>query len=366
MKDRDSGERRIRDGESGSAALVVAACCAAFDADADAAETVGRDEEVDISGIVAYARRHRVEGLARLGFERMAATPLAAALRDDAARIARDNLLIAVEMKRLDRAFAGAAIDRLFLKGLTLAALCYDAPMAKAGWDIDILVDEASLDQAANLLEHLDYRLVEPDSRAALASWHRRKIESVWAHRRSGLHVELHTRLTPSRSMLPLVGLGSPRQSVDVAGHRFETLADAPLLAYLAAHGASSLWFRLKWPVDFAAFAHHLGPRLETVAREADRLGEGRALRLALAVSNRLFATPVPPSLGSAGDRIDRWMLGAALDQLTGRRSLVEPGETRFGTAPIHLAGCAMPGTARGAWAEALRRTGDALLHRRS
>ena len=69
-----------------------------------------------------------------------------------------------------------------------------------------------------------------------------------------GLNVELHRRLADSLELIPGIGVGSPRQEVEVApGVVLPTLAPDELFAYLCVHGASSAWFRLKWVTDLAA-----------------------------------------------------------------------------------------------------------------
>jgi hypothetical protein len=326
---------------------LVAACCRRpADAAADA-RIASLAAAADWPRVAAIARRHRVEGLVWDGLRRAAVAPPpeeAAALKAAAARIARQNLLLAAESLRLHRLFAAAGIDLLFVKGLTLGARAWGAIGVKMGWDIDVLVDGERVGEAAALLEREAYRLAIPDgplAREKLGLWHAHWKESVWVGATSGITVELHTALADNPVLLDGVGLASPRQQVAVAGGgALPTLADEPLFAYLAVHGASSAWFRLKWIADVGALLAPLAAEeVERLYRAAAALGAGRAAGLALLLCRRLFGTAVPPPLLAAlrRDRATRWMLILSLRKLAGRAEARELETTRFGTGTIHL-----------------------------
>jgi Uncharacterised nucleotidyltransferase len=326
---------------------LVAACCRR-PADA-AADARIRDlaDGADWPRVAAVARRHRVEGLVWEGLRRAAVDPPAgeaAALKAAAGRIARQNLLLAAESFRLHRLFAAAGIDLLFVKGLTLGQRAWGSIGAKMGWDIDVLVDGGQLADAAALVEREGYALAIPEgprARETLALWHAHWKESVWVRATDGTTVELHTALADNAVVLKGVGLASPRQEVPIAGGgTLPTLADEPLFAYLAVHGASSAWFRLKWIADVGALLAGLAPHeTERLYRAAAAHGAGRAAGLALLLCHRLFATPVDATLLAAlrADRATRWMLALSLRKLAGRAESRELEATRLGTATIHL-----------------------------
>ena len=202
-------------------------------------------------------RFHRVHGLVwnslrSAGVELPA--DIAASLSADAQEIAATNLRIAAEARELRAAHEQAGVPILFVKGLTVAALAYPRPMLKMGWDIDVLVAEADVTKAAAVLMARGYQRTVPAPAADLAKWHARRKESVWSRPEERLHVELHSRLVDNRRLIPMIGIDSPRREVEVAnGISLPTLALDELFAYLCVHGASSLWFRLKWITDLAA-----------------------------------------------------------------------------------------------------------------
>jgi hypothetical protein len=326
---------------------LVAACCRRpADAAADARiRALARG--VDWPRVAAIAARHRVEGLVWDGLRRAGVTPPTAesdALREAAARIARQSLELARESLRLRRLFEAAGIDHLFLKGVSLGRIAWGSIGLKMGWDIDLLIAPASLEAAAALLEREGYALrvpAGPNARARLGFWHSHWKESVWTSAETGITVELHTALSDNPALLGGVGLASPRQEAALAGGGFlATLATGPLFAYLAIHGASSAWFRLKWIADVGALlAPFAAEEIERLYRVAQRLGAGRAAALALLLCHRLFATPLTAGLivELRRDRATRWMLALSLRKLAGRAEAKELHATRLGTATIHL-----------------------------
>ena len=86
------------------------------------------------------------------------------------------------------------------------------------------------------------------------------------------------------RSSFPSLDVHSPAQEVEIApGIALPTLADEELFAYLAVHGASSAWFRLKWIADFAAILDaRTGAEIERIYQKSQVLGAGRAAGQAL------------------------------------------------------------------------------------
>lgn len=326
---------------------LVAACCrrpAGGPAD-ERIRTLA--QAVDWARLVAVARRHRIEGLVWDGLRRAGAdvpTREAELLAAAASDIARQNLRLTAESLRLRSLFNAAGIDILFVKGVTLGRLAWGTIGLKMGWDIDVLIPPADVGTAAALLEREGYALHTPEGPAArekLAFWHVHWKESVWIAPASGIAVELHTALSDNPALLAGVGMDSPRQAADVGGGgALPTLATEPLFAYLAVHGASSAWFRLKWIADVGALLAPFSPQeIERLYRAALPLGAGRAAALALLLCHRLFETPVPATLLAElrRDRMTRWLLALSVRKLAGRAEARELEDTRLGTATIHL-----------------------------
>jgi hypothetical protein len=260
------------------------------------------------------------------------------ALSSDARSIAATNLGIAAECRELLQRFEQAKIPLLFIKGLSVGALAYRSPMLKMGWDIDLLIDPRDLEKAADLLLAQGYSPQLPAERERMQAWHQRSKESVW-HREGSFYVELHTSLADNHRLVSAIDVLSPRQTVEVtSGVTLPTLARDELFAYLAVHGASSAWFRLKWISDFAALLHGLGAEeLERLYRRSQELGARRAAGQALLLADTLFDV-----LGSAPslredirrDRANGRLCRAALRMLAGGDR--DPTEKLLGTFAIH------------------------------
>ena len=299
---------------------------------------------VDWKRFAGLARFHRVEGLASNALS--STSRVDAGYRDElaaaAAQIAAHNLWAAAASRGLRDTFEAAGVPLLFLKGLTLGALAYGNPALKAAIDIDLLVDPADLRRAAELLRACGFHLMVPrssESDRLLVRWHRGWKESVWTKDSPRLQMDLHTRTADNIRLIPGIDVHSPAQVVDIgSGTRLPTLADEPLFAYLAVHGASSAWFRLKWIADFAGLiAARSGTEIESLYRASQELGAGRAAGQALLLADCLFGSLEEASgLRSElfSDRTTRRLFEAAKGLLTAEPR--EPTEKLGGTFTIH------------------------------
>ncbi len=297
-------------------------------------------QDLDWGCFCELAERHRVQGLAWNALAQRPDLPAEAKtiLGSEAKAIAATNLAIAAECRGLLELFEASNKPLLFIKGLTVAALGYRSPLLKMGWDIDLLIDPGSLGVATQLLEKRGFELRLPSSLSQLHAWHASSKESVW-DREGSLFVELHTRLADNVRLIAGIDVHSPRQIVEVCpGIALPTLAEDELFAYLAVHGASSAWFRLKWISDFAALiCGRSGADIERLYHRSQQLGAGRAAGQALLLANRLFGVLRSlPSLEQqlAADRPTRLLFRSALRMLAADRG--EPTERRLGTFPIH------------------------------
>jgi len=327
---------------NGSAELaLLVTCCSWNFATAEAKARPDPPPDLKWPRFVNLARFHRVQGLVWNALAQPAqALPedVKEMLSSDARAIVATNLGIARECSELQQAFQRSQTPLLFVKGLTIAALAYHSPMLKMGWDIDLLIDPADLGTAAGILSRRGYSIRVPSNPAHLHSWLVRNKESVWS-RDDYIHVELHTRLADNQRLIPRINVDSPRQIVEISpGMAIPTLAEDELFAYLAVHGASSAWFRLKWISDFAAFLD--GRSVEKIGELYDRsqeFGAGRAAGQALLLADALFGVLQPiPSLRKqlASDRATRVLCQAALRMLT--KQAREPTEQWLGTLSIH------------------------------
>jgi hypothetical protein len=327
------------------AEFAVAAACCRWPPSAAREEAVraAAGNVQDWDSALRTVRRHRVEGLAHDGLKQAGVAPppaVAAALAKAAASIARDNLGFAAEAARLDRVMREAGVDFLFVKGVTLNRLAYGTLALKKAIDIDMVVDPTGYEDAIAAVEAAGYRCVQPREGAGLAEildWAKRTKHSIWV--RGPILLELHTAFVDSDRMLRGVTIASPRQQVEVAkGIALSTLARDELFAYLAVHGATHAWSRLKWLADIAAFALREPGSLESLYRRSLALGAGRSGGQALLLAHQLLALPLPEALVEElrGDGAVRYLTRVALDAMAGAGDR-ELDEMVLGTAAIHL-----------------------------
>lgn len=322
-------------------ALAIACCRQGFRGETDRASlNIG---EVDWPDFLKLVRFHRIEGLAWNALRpEQSALPASVrrGLSQSALRIAAANLQATAECRALHLRFADAGLSLLFLKGLTLGALAYGNPALKSAIDIDLLIDPVDLVHASILLRECGYRLLAPRESPqdrALISWHRGWKESVWG--KDGSQIDLHTRTADNSRLIPFINVHSPQRSIDVGpGLELPTLADEELFAYLAVHGASGAWFRLKWISDFAGFLHgKSAEELWHLYRRSQELGAGRSAGQALLLAHELFGTLEHcRALVDAllPDRTIVSLYRTAFRLVSGEPA--EPTERPFGTLPIH------------------------------
>jgi hypothetical protein len=326
---------------------LMAACCRRPPSPArDAAVRAAAAVPIDWDGFGRLVARHRVEGLVHDGLSGAgieAPGGLGVRLAAEASAIARRNLAFAAECLRLDRLLEQAGLDRLFLKGVTLNMLAYDTLALKQAVDIDLLVDPARYRAAAETLVAAGYACFipgpDPDLDAIVA-WAKAHKHSNWTSP-GGVHLEMHSLLVDNPILLPGIGVGSPRQTVEIMpGRSLPTLGPDELFAYLCAHGAAHGWARLKWLADVAALlSDEEEAEIERLHARSVELGGGRSAGQALLLCDLLFGLALPPRLKRAleGDRAVRLLVRVALRNATLGGLGRELDEMVLGTAGIHL-----------------------------
>jgi hypothetical protein len=283
----------------------------------------------DWKEVAALASAHRVEGLVAQGMT--SAKVRLPAEFDDFCRITATQVRSGVLMQlnetlRIADALDRAAIGYRFLKGIVLGAAIYGTPTLKHSWDIDLLVAPENAVAAAAVLQGLGYAAVKPRRPLTTAEFRRWSVVAKDAELRSvnGVAVELHWRLSDLPYVLTDIDVHTEARLVPVMGDRsVPTFADAPNLAYLAAHGAAAGWSRLKWVADFAALlAGYDEASRDGLIQSARQYRTGLALDQALALHDRLFATSLSSGAVQSSD-VNR-LVDDALVAIA-RRSTEEP-----------------------------------------
>ncbi|WP_294356834.1 nucleotidyltransferase family protein [uncultured Sphingomonas sp.] len=309
----------------------------------------------DAELVVTLAHRHRVEGFVEQGLTAAGVelpTPATRRLATSAAAARLRTLRSAGEEVRVGRAFAAAGIDAIFIKGATLGMRVHGTTALKTSWDVDVLVARDRLDAAGAVLRDLGYQLwvlggiEDPVKvRRYLAA----NKEAEWRHAERDTVVELHTELADNTAAIPTIGLGSPRETVELTpGGSLATLATAPLFAYLCYHGSSHLWARLKWLADVTALL-----RDEDITRlynEAVAFGAGLTPGVAILLAHELLGLDAPAPLldrircDPTIQRLLRYSIAAIIAEQDERGRLARPFRELFAYARAQA--WLVPGTA--------------------
>ncbi|MEM8840272.1 MAG: nucleotidyltransferase family protein [Pseudomonadota bacterium] len=253
--------------------------------------------------------RHRVAPL-------IAASPVVSALpgpeqarmRQSADAAAFAALAQKAETRRLLAAFDQAGCTPVLFKGWPLAERLYGSASLRHSKDIDLHIPAAELPRAVECLEALGYaplpghatrfRLATAASPVLIA-----ETNDIALIDRAGNHVELHWRLTHLRGWLTLADFPDPvtTHPIDRSGVAVHVPTDQTALIYLAVHGQLHMWGRLKWLVDIARLVERRsdGDLMADLAL-ASRLGAGRALRVAVGLSNVVLGSRIPPGWPAA------------------------------------------------------------------
>jgi hypothetical protein len=294
---------------------------------------------VDWERFLRVMARQRLHGLANAALASAEVTPppeVQARLTRAAQFIGFRALALAAEAVRLQGLFDAGGVQALFVKGAALAQLGYGTQALKHCRDIDLLVAPADAERGYAILQRAGYVPIVPkgplsEAQRRLVFRLHKDMELVQPERR--LSVELHWRLIDNPVLLEGVGAASPSQEVAVAGGRLATLADPQLFAYLATHGATHCWSRLKWLADLNAWlSHKTEEEVAGFYACAEALGVEACAGQALLLCNRLLGYRIPAALAPrlSSRKLQR-LVAATLDAMIGPDGELELFQRRFG-----------------------------------
>jgi hypothetical protein len=197
--------------------------------------------------VLGLARRHRVEGhLAETLLRKGAGVPalpqsVESQLRQSRQKIALRELRLLSGLKAIKGRFDSAAIEFVLLKGLHTTSRGYGKLGIRTNHDIDLLVEEGKVREAAECLSNLGFRRLATGASAAsnvdedLVSG-RKDLELYSAD--LDIVVDLHWRLFENPFLLPVEAIKKTRTENLFGGCEVRVLRPEANLVYLAVHGA--------------------------------------------------------------------------------------------------------------------------------
>jgi Uncharacterised nucleotidyltransferase len=181
-------------------------------------------------------------------------------------------------------------------KGPVLAVSVYGDLALREFSDVDLLVHEADLCKAENILTSCGYRADFPDKdyRSAFVAY---QGQYAFRHSKTGVSIDLHWRLSNKGAAFPIQSTEIwPRlDHVTTAGRKVPTLATDDLVLFLVAHGAKEGWRTFGWVCDFAELLrtrHDID--WTSILGRAQRSYCSRILLLAVSLASTLLDAPAP------------------------------------------------------------------------
>lgn len=231
------------------------------------------------------------------------------------------------------RAFESGSVRAIPLKGPILAERLYPEGIARPSTDLDLLLDEESLDYALAVLGPLGYTPSDSDARAAYHRKHHYHLGLDGGD--DGFLVELHFRAHYTAGSLlearPLLERAVEYVAGD--GESFRVLAPEDEFLFLAAHAGKDIGLNLRLLYDLALFvARHENLDWPCIFERADASGLGCTLALVLADLEAWLGVEAP-----ANPRRRSWRLRrrarATLRRIESERAWPRPVETCLAVA---------------------------------
>lgn len=163
------------------------------------------------------------------------------------------------------QALGRGKVEFLCLKGPVLGVLLYKDPVLRHFSDLDILVRPEDIAKAVAVLIGLGFKLCDLEDIQA-----RDQADPMWRHlyhvhlKRDRLSLELHWRLSRNDRLYSdsIEQVFAQKQVVPVGGSALYTLGEGHLGEYIALHGSSHCWNRLKWLYDGKLYGRARRPSL--------------------------------------------------------------------------------------------------------
>jgi hypothetical protein len=251
--------------------------------------------------LVEEAVRH---GLAPLLYRHVLDAPVEGERLPEAQATVRDaylcntlrNTAVWHDLGEVLQAFWKAGVSVIPLKGVHLAQLIYGDPGLRPIADLDLLVQEADLPRAEELLRTLEYTPVEGNSAVDYAHHH----HLPPFYKSGAIPIELHRTIEAAANPFAIdtAGLWERAQPAKIAGVEVRVLSPEDLLLHLCVHAAYNHRFEvpLLSLMDIAEVARHHRSELDwrRLVSVAEQSGAGRFVYCLLSVVRQLLGAEIP------------------------------------------------------------------------
>jgi len=253
------------------------------------------------------------------------------------------GLLLLGELCKLMEVFNRHRVQAIPFKGPVLSAIAYGDPVVRFSGDLDILVPEADLARARQLLLAQGYASHTADVLRDVpeAAVHQVYHHELFTHPETQVVVELHWKVDECEFIRPFDPQFSPDGCcpgrLALGGTEMPLLSPECLLLLLCEHGAKHRWWQLRWVSDIAEFLRrHPAMDWERATAVAQQTGNLRVLLLGAWLAHALLEGPVPAALLQRA-RADRTVMALAGEVIASLGALDEYGEIRLDILLFHL-----------------------------
>jgi hypothetical protein len=204
------------------------------------------------------------------------------------------NTLLAKELVAVLDALAAKGIHAIPFKGVTLAQTVYGDLTLRECADLDLIVDQASIPQARQILWSQGYQLTSQD----MGGGHESDEPYHFFQKKNGV-VAVDLQWVMARPhfgfRLDRSALWNRLKPVYLPTKMVMGLCSEDMLILLCVHGSKHAWEQLKWICDVAELVHRR-PALDwsRLMFQADEWGCRRMVLLGLALAKSLFDIGLP------------------------------------------------------------------------
>jgi hypothetical protein len=234
----------------------------------------------------------------------LAAIPAEAAgkLETAARRRTQLGLMYTARLLELIKLFESEGLTPVPYKGPVLGVLAYQNFSLRSFQDLDFILPQEQLADAARVLIREGYRAYPDPTAAEQVSFLNRFHPGQYAFSCDAKppQVELHTERTLRYLPIPLdwTGISKRLIQISVGGHNLRTFSIQDTLILLSVHGTKHFWERLSWICDIAELIQTpRGMDWELGHELAEAAGCRRMWLLGLQLATALLDAPLPENV---------------------------------------------------------------------
>jgi len=291
--------------------------CARLEIDPARAERIRTlaGSNVNWTRLLSLAQRHALIPLLFFHLNRVASDQVPSdkmkQLRDRSQSNAALNVLLTGEMVRLLELFEGNQIPAVPYKGPAIGVGIYGNLALRQFADLDILVPDADVWKATELLIGQGYRAHFVIPARKQSRFIRLSYVRLFKHDTEGTTVELHWRLAPRffGAQFDTSTLWQSARWLELQGSRVRVPLPEDLILMLCIHGAKDCWEKLEWVCGLAELIRsEADVDWKRLLEHAKKIRCLKIVSLGLVLAHELLDAPVPAdvlSQLSSRERLD-------------------------------------------------------------